>query len=238
MIINFDPKHGAEYHGIEQTFRFLYGTYTPPSYGFPEVQQDFIALNAKVDSIITKLPVDYIAGSLDAIALETKHGVDSWKTATGFATPSDVKCGGGGGGGTIIERPDIWKPEEKLKLIDDIKKIYKMINELSSLQSVGLQNVKKNIESLKNSLLKLIKEEVALLVSLKKTISEQQQQPELENKQPDFNLLIAKWDSIQESIAQLKPADFSSLDSKLDELTKIMVKSLSNKALEELVNAE
>lgn len=25
MIINFNPRHGAEYHGIEQTFRFAYG---------------------------------------------------------------------------------------------------------------------------------------------------------------------------------------------------------------------
>lgn len=25
MIINFNPKHGAEYYGTEQTFRFTYG---------------------------------------------------------------------------------------------------------------------------------------------------------------------------------------------------------------------
>ena len=165
--------------------------------------------------------------------LKSNHGEGSWKTATGFATPGDVKCGGGGGGGAIIERPDIWKPEEKLKLIEDIKKIYKMINELSSLQSTGLQNVKNNIESLKNSLIKLIKEEVALLVSLKKTISEQPQTDSSDALADSINQLIAKWDSVQKSI--LKPSDLFSLDNKLDDLTKVMVKSLSNKDLEKLV---
>ena len=170
--------------------------------------------------------------------LESAHGTNSWKTATGFAKPSDVKvtCGGGGGGGAIIERPAIWKPEEKLKLIEDIKKMYKMINELSSLQSVGLQNVKNNIEGLKNSLLKLIKEEVALLISLKVIISGQPKTDNSAMLADSINQIIAKWDSVQKSI--LKPSDLSSLDNKLDDITKIVAKSLSNKDLEELINEE
>ena len=170
--------------------------------------------------------------------LSTVHGTNSWETATGFAKPSDVKvtCGGGGGGGAIVERPAIWKPEEKLKLIEDIKKMYKMINELSSLQSVGLQNVKNNIEGLKNSLLKLIKEEVALLISLKVIISGQPKTDNSAMLADSINQIIAKWDSIQKSI--LKPSDLNTLDTKLDDITKIMAKSLSNKDLEDLINEE
>lgn len=154
------------------------------------------------------------------------------------ATPSDVKVtgGGGGGGGAIVERPAIWKLEEKLKLIEDIKKISKTINELSSLQSVGLQNVKNNIEELKNSLLKLIKEEVALLISLKVIISEQPKTDTSVLLADSINQIIAKWDSIQKSI--LKPSDLSSLDNKLDDITKIVAKSLSNEDLEKLINDE
>jgi hypothetical protein len=37
VIINFNPKHGAEYYGIEQTFRFLYGE-------APEVLAEYILL--------------------------------------------------------------------------------------------------------------------------------------------------------------------------------------------------
>ena len=176
--------------------------------------------------------VQDIETETDKIQPEIIDKKDGFK-ATGFATPGDVKCGGGGGGGAIIERPDIWKPEEKLKLIEDIKKIYKMINELGSLQSAGVQNVKNNIESLKNSLIKLIKEEVTLLVSLKKTISEQPQTDSSDALADSVNQLIAKWDSVQKSI--LKPSDLFSLDNKLDDLTKVMVKSLSNKDLEKLV---
>ena len=159
------------------------------------------------------------------------------------ATPSDVNVtvsggggGGGGGGRTVIERPAIWKPEEKLKLIEDIKKIHKMIDELTSLQSAGLENVKKNIEGLKDSLLKLIKEEVTLLLSLKKIISKQPKTDTSVALADSVNQIIAKWDSVQKSI--LKPSDLSSLDNKLNDLTKIMVKSLPNKALEDLINAE
>ncbi len=158
------------------------------------------------------------------------------------ATPGDVNIsvsgggGGGGGGRTIIERPSIWKPEEKLKLIEDIKKIHKMIDELTSLQSAGLENVKKNIKGLKDSLLKLIKEEVTLLLSLKKIISKQPKTDTSVALADSVNQIIAKWDSVQKSI--LKPSDLSPLDNKLDDLTKIVVKSLSNKALEELINAE
>ena len=158
------------------------------------------------------------------------------------ATPSDVNIsvsgggGGGGGGRTIIERPSIWKPEEKLKLIEDIKKIHKMIDELTSLQSAGLENVKKNIKGLKDSLLKLIKEEVTLLLSLKKIISKQPKTDTSVALADSVNQIIAKWDSVQKSI--LKPSDLSPLDNKLDDLTKIVVKSLSNKALEDLINAE
>lgn len=158
------------------------------------------------------------------------------------ATPGDVNIsvsgggGGGGGGRTIIERPSIWKPEEKLKLIEDIKKIHKMIDELTSLQSAGLENVKKNIKGLKDSLLKLIKEEVTLLLSLKKIISKQPKTDTSVALADSVNQIIAKWDSVQKSI--LKPSDLSPLDNKLDDLTKIVVKSLSNKALEDLINAE
>jgi hypothetical protein len=156
------------------------------------------------------------------------------------ATPSDVNIsvsgGGGGGGRTIIERPAIWKPEEKLKLIEDIKKIHKMIDELTSLQSAGLENMKKNIKGLKESLLKLIKEEVTLLLSLKKIISKQPKTDTSAALADSVNQIIAKWDSVQKSI--LKPSDLSPLDNKLDDLTKIVVKSLSNKALEDLINAE
>ncbi len=159
------------------------------------------------------------------------------------ATPSDVQVsvsgggsGGGGGGRTIIERPAIWKPEEKLKLIEDIKKIHKMIDELTSLQSAGLENMKNNIEGLRESLLKLIKEEVTLLLSLKKIISKQPKTDASAALADSVNQIIAKWDSVQKSI--LKPSDLSSLDNKLDDLAKIMVKSLPNKALEDLINAE
>ena len=96
--------------------------------------------------------------------------------------------------------------------------------------------MKKNIEGLKNSLIKLIKEEVTLLISLKKIISEQPKTDTSDALADSVNQIIAKWDSIQKSI--LKPSDLSSLDNKLDDLTKIMAKSLSNKDLEELVNAE
>ena len=153
------------------------------------------------------------------------------------ATPADVKVtggGGGGGGGTIIERPDTWKPEEKLKLIGDIKKIHKMINELSSLQSVGLQNVKDKIDDFKNSLIKLIKGEVTVLLSLKKSIAEQPQTDSSDAFTDSINQLITKWDSIQKSI--LKSTDLNSLDTKLDDLTEIMLKTLSDKTIEELVN--
>ena len=154
------------------------------------------------------------------------------------ATPADVKVtgggGGGGGGGTIIERPDTWKPEEKLKLIGDIKKIHKMINELSSLQSVGLQNVKNKIDDFKNSLIKLIKGEVTVLISLKKSIAEQPKTDSSDALADSINQLIAKWGSIQKSI--LKSTDLGSLDNKLDDLTEIMLKTLSDKTIEELVN--
>ena len=153
------------------------------------------------------------------------------------ATPADVKVtggGGGGGGGTIIERPDTWKPEEKLKLIEDIKKIYKMIDELGSLQSVGFQNVKNKIDDFKNSLIKLIKGEVTVLLSLKKSIAEQPQTDSSDALADSINQLITKWDSIQKSI--LKSTDLGSLDTKLDDLTEIMLKTLSDKTIEELVN--
>ena len=153
------------------------------------------------------------------------------------ATPADVKVtggGGGGGGGTIIERPDTWKPEEKLKLIEDIKKIYKMIDELGSLQSVGFQNVKNKIDDFKNSLIKLIKGEVTVLLSLKKSIAEQPQTDSSDALADSINQLIAKWGSIQKSI--LKSTDLNSLDTKLDDLTEIMLKTLSDKTIEELVN--
>lgn len=152
------------------------------------------------------------------------------------ATPSDVKVtggGGGGGGGGIIERPSIWKPEEKLKLIEDIKKIYKMIDELSSLQSVGLQNVKKDINGLRDSLLKVIREEVTVLVSIKKAIAQLPKTVSSSVSTDSINLLISKWDSIQKTI--LKSSDLTVLDKKLDDITKIMGKSLPNKLLEELV---
>lgn len=153
------------------------------------------------------------------------------------ASPSDVKCGGGGGGGVIIERPDIWKPEDKLKLIEDIKKIYKMINELSSLQSVGLQNVKTNIEDLKVSLLKLVKEEVALLVELKKIVSIRTR-VEFDSTEVlgKLSSLETGWESLSKDI--LKSSALDSVDQKLDELASIIVKILPSKALEELVNAE
>ena len=111
-----------------------------------------------------------------------------------------------------------------------------MIDELTSLQSAGLENVKKNIKGLKDSLLKLIKEEVTLLLSLKKIISKQPKTDTSVALADSVNQIIAKWDSVQKSI--LKPSDLSPLDNKLDDLTKIVVKSLSNKALEDLINAE
>ena len=198
----------------------------------------------QVSGIATKgiVPTRCLLVTKEEIAIATRDAIlsDATKFAganidakiSSRANPGDVKCGGGGGGGTIIERSDIWKPEEKLKLIEDIKKIYKMINELSSLQSVGLQNVKKNIESLKTSLLNLIKEEVALLKSLKKIVSEQAGSKVFEAKIIE---LETRWDSISADI--LKSSDFASLDQKLDELAKIVVKILPSKALEELVNS-
>ena len=194
---------------------------------------DIIDFRVEMDDNSTKLAsIKTEAAKIQPEIIDKK---DEYK-ATGFAKPGDVVCGSGGGGGGFTQRADIWKREEKLKLIEDIKKIHKMIDELGSLQSAGVQNVKKNIEGLKNSLIKLIKEEVTLLISLKKIISEQPKTDTSDALADSVNQIIAKWDSIQKSI--LKPSDLSSLDNKLDDLTKIMAKSLSNKDLEELVNAE
>ena len=232
MIINFNPRNGAEYYGIDQIFRFRYGVYTAPAYGFPEVQQDFIDLNVKIDTIIAKLPEDFIAGSTDATSLESNHGTGAWKTGS-------IGGGGGGGGGGYVSKPDIWQSKEKLKLIEDVKDLLSMMTNLSKLKASKDQLTKADLASLVKSLSKQINDNAILLVNLKKiiqakaTILPQEIRKEFIDK---IDSIEQKWGEKLEQEQLGIESGMTELKVEIEELAKLVIKLLSDKDLEALIN--
>ena len=223
MIINFDARHGAEYYGIDQTFRFIYGVHTAPAYGFPEVQQDFIALNQKIDSIINKLPDDFIAGSEEATSLESRHSVGSWRTgSTG---------GGGGGGGGYVSTPSVWTPKEKRELIRDIVKLKEMLED--GFKKLKPDDTKKELGILKSDI-------ETQLIGIKSQLNDLKTKVENEGKTNAKKLLKeieeAEQD-IRNGLEKLAEASTTKeLEEKLEELSVLVVKLLPDSELEALLD--
>lgn len=84
MII--DWSEGGFYE-VSGAFRFPYSASVV--YGWAEVRHDMLSLHAKINTIVTKLPDDFLSGSTDKTSLESRHGSGSWEGGGGV-TPAEI----------------------------------------------------------------------------------------------------------------------------------------------------